>query len=340
MRQDIRKSLREQLNETIKKQSGKRLGTQHLEEILNEVDLSAFKMNDALNSEIWDGGKLKEDIRKVLLKIANDYWDSLELGFTYDDITMTGSLANYNWSKYSDIDLHIVFDVNQLEGDPELIKDLLDTKTRKWNSDHDITVKGFDVELYLQDKEEPHHSTVVYSITDNAWVKEPIKDIVELDRPTIEKKYDTIIKRIEDIEKDFKKGDNLEGVIDDITKLKERIRKMRKSGLETGGEFSPANIVFKLLRRNEFMGKLNDIQTQAYDKSVTITENDGKKRISVGFLKGLKKNTTNRNGEKVLSDWINKAGENEFIFLTQRQYQLLQDIKLGGPKPSFYGTKN
>jgi len=301
MGNNIRKILRERLNETIEKQGGKyvvypkkggkRLGThdteekalkqlaaieinkaKHLEEVLNEVDLSAFKMNETLNPEIWEDDKVKKPIRTVLLKIANDYWESLELGFDYDDVTMTGSLANYNWSKFSDVDLHIVFDINKLNGDSKLIKDLLDAKTRKWNSDHDITVKGFDVELYLQDKNEPHHSTGVYSLTKDAWVKEPIKDIVELDRPTIEKKYDTLTKRIEDIEKDFKKGDDMESVIDDITKLKEKIRKMRKAGLETGGEFSSSNIVFKLLRRNDFMGKLNDIQTQAYDKSVTIDE--------------------------------------------------------------------
>tara|TARA_R110000851_G_scaffold255043_1_gene407654 strand:+ start:425 stop:1432 length:1008 start_codon:yes stop_codon:yes gene_type:complete len=335
MDNSIRVKLRQRLNESteIDKFS-------NLEEVLNEVDLSAFKLNDTLNTEIWVGDKIKEPIHKVLLKIANDYWESLELGFDYDEVTMTGSLANYNWSKFSDVDLHILFDTNKLDGDSELIKGLLDAKTRKWNADHDITVKGFDVELYLQDKDEPHHSTGVYSITNSDWVKEPVRGIAELDRPTIEKKYDTLTKRIGDIEKEFKNGDDLEGVIDDITKFKEKVRNMRKAGLETGGEFSPSNIVFKLLRRNDFMGKLNDMQTQAYDKSVTITENGGGKSVSVRHLKGLLNNVTNISARTTLNRWIKKAGQNDFISLTQRQYQLLQDIKLGGPKPSFYGSKN
>ena len=67
----------------------------------------------------------------MLLKIANDYWESLELGFDYDEVTMTGSLANYNWSKFSDVDLHILFDTNKLDGDSELIKGLLDAKNKK-----------------------------------------------------------------------------------------------------------------------------------------------------------------------------------------------------------------
>ena len=86
-----------------------------LSEIEDELDLSAFKVNDKLNPDMWlDDNTIREDIQRRLLKIAYDYWKSLEMVYDYDDVTFTGSLANYNWSNYSDIDLHIVFDFRKL----------------------------------------------------------------------------------------------------------------------------------------------------------------------------------------------------------------------------------
>lgn len=240
-----------------------------LTELSDELDFSSFKMNDNLQPDIWDtDDRIKADIREVLIKIANDYWESLELGFDYSDITLTGSLANFNWSRFSDVDLHIIFDINKLGDNKEMVKDLLDTKTRKWNSDHDITIKGFDVELYLQPEDQPHHSTGVYSLTNDEWVSKPEKQDVILDKETIRKKYKEIVKLVDDIEKD---KDN-QSVIDRVDKLKDKIKKMRQAGLEEGGEYSVENIVFKLLRRNDIMEKLGDLSTNAYDDEHTIDE--------------------------------------------------------------------
>jgi hypothetical protein len=180
---------------------------------------------------------------------------------------MTGSLANYNWSRYSDVDLHIIFDMEELGENDEMIKSLLDVKTRKWNDEHDIKIKGFEVELYLQPEDQPHHSTGVYSILNDEWVTEPTKQIVKLDKDSIRKKYKTYVKTVEDI-----KGLDDEEKITRLNTLKDKISKMRKAGLEANGEFSVENIVFKLLRRNDVMETINDMLTQAYDDSVSIDE--------------------------------------------------------------------
>lgn len=240
-----------------------------LTELNDELDFSSFKMNDDLQPDIWGSeGNMNEDIRTNLIKIADNYWKSLDLGFDYEDVTLTGSLANYNWSKYSDVDLHIIFDINKLGDNKEMVKDLLDVKTRKWNSDHDITIKGFEVELYLQPSDIEHFATGVYSIMNNEWNIEPKKEIVKLDKETIRKKYREFVKQVNDIDKD---PDN-QSVISRIDKLKDKIKKMRMAGLEGGGEYSVENIVFKLLRRNDIMQKLGDIATDAYDDEYTIDE--------------------------------------------------------------------
>jgi hypothetical protein len=246
-----------------------------LTELNDELDFSSFKMNDDLQPDIWDSeGHIKEDIRTNLIKIAQDYWESLYCedvkckNVPILDITLTGSLANYNWSKYSDVDLHIIFDINELGGNKEFIKDLLDVKTRKWNSDHDITIKGFEVELYLQPHDIEHFATGVYSLMNDEWNIEPKKEVVKLDKETIRKKYKDIVKSVEEIEKD---KDN-KSVIKRVDKLKKKIKAMRLAGLEGPGEYSVENIVFKLLRRNDIMEKLGNLSTDAYDDEYTIDE--------------------------------------------------------------------
>ena len=235
-------------------------------EVTGELDFSDFKINDALNPDIWESNNtMKPDVLEALKTIATDYWKGLELEAPLMDIRLTGSLANFNWSRYSDADLHMVFDMKFLGEDKTMVKDLLDVKTRAWNLKHDITVKDFEVELYLQPEDQPHHSTGVYSITNNKWVVEPKKVDADIDKETITKKYNTIIKTVNEI----KKCDD-EDIVKMLEKLKNKIKIMRQSGLDSDGEFSNENIVFKLLRRNDIMEQIDDMLTDAYDKSVSL----------------------------------------------------------------------
>jgi len=270
-------------------------GKLHIENILtelnNDVDFSSFKIKDGLNPKIWENDeKIHPNIRLKLIKIAKDYWKSLELDFDYLDITMTGSLANYNWSRFSDVDLHLLFDINGLGENKEMIKELLDVKTRKWNSDHNIKIKGFEVELYLQPEDQPHHSTGVYSLTDDEWISKPKKEVVSLDKENIRKKYKTIVKNVEDIENE----DNEDLVISSVRKLKDKISNMRQAGLEDDGEYSSENIVFKMLRRNDIMEKLNDLEITAYDNSQTMSEvNINETRVLIKKLLNVELNKKN-----------------------------------------------
>tara|TARA_B110000858_G_C17677389_1_gene414879 strand:+ start:90 stop:869 length:780 start_codon:yes stop_codon:yes gene_type:complete len=258
MKKLIKKLIREGLEENN--------FTKLLGEVTGNLDFSTFKINETLNPEIWESNNtMKPDVLEALKTIATDYWKGLELEAPLMDITLTGSLANFNWSRYSDADLHMVFDMKFLGEDKTMIKDLLDVKTRAWNLKHDITVKDFEVELYLQPEDQPHHSTGVYSITNNKWVVEPKKVDADIDKETITKKYNTIIKTVNEI----KKCDD-EDIVKMLEKLKDKLKAMRQSGLDSGGEFSNENIVFKLLRRNDIMEQINDMLTDAYDKSVSL----------------------------------------------------------------------
>ena len=264
---------------------------QLLSEIKDKLDFSSFSVKDSLNSDIWDSDdKINGYIMDTLVSIAEYYWESLDLDIPIIDITMTGSLANYNWSKFSDVDLHIIFNLDNFGEHKDLIKELLDNKTRTWNVQHDITINDFDVEIYLQPEDQPHHSTGVYSLLNNEWIKKPEKMVVNIDKANVRKKYNKLISHIDDIEKDLDTKKDYEDIINRVESIKEKIKNMRKSGLENGGQFSIENIVFKLLRRNEIMSKLNDLAVNAYDDMMTIDEGE----LTENYIRGSLRESLNK----------------------------------------------
>ena len=239
----------------------------------NEL-LKSFEPQSELNQKVWGKGdepKMKPEIRTRLLEIAYEFIDFLDVDLVVTDIILTGSLSNYNWSKYSDFDVHILIDTKKFGNKEALIKDLLDTKTRSWNDSHDIKIKGYDVELYLQGVDQEHHSTGVYSLMNEEWLIKPEKLNPRIDKNSVREKYKKIVDILDDIKKQYKNG-NEEVVANRLQKLKDRIKKMRQVGLESGGEFSSENIAFKLLRRNEIMTQIGELMDKAYDKSMSLDE--------------------------------------------------------------------
>ena len=137
--------------------------------------ITSFEMQSRLNPAVWDNDQMRPAIRKRLQEIAEEFIEKLDLpNVEIKDIILTGSLANYNWSEYSDLDVHIVVDFKEVAEDEGLVKKYFDAVRGNWNRTHDIKVKGYEVELYVQDDDESHTSTGVYSILKDEWELEPI----------------------------------------------------------------------------------------------------------------------------------------------------------------------
>ena len=70
-----------------------------------------IKQNEELNDKLWVDGALKQKFRSKLIDVAKKFYEDLELPLdALKDITLTGSLANYNYTSVSDIDLHLIVD--------------------------------------------------------------------------------------------------------------------------------------------------------------------------------------------------------------------------------------
>jgi predicted nucleotidyltransferase len=245
-----------------------------IEEIGNNQEIvKSFEVRDSLSTDIFEGKDgeffMHKEIREKLMDVTEKFMDYLDIEFFIHDVILTGSLANYNWSKYSDVDLHILVDYNETDYNLELLKGFFNSKRSLWNKQHEILVKGFDCEIYVQDVNEPHHASGIYSVLNNEWLVTPIKTIESIDKSMILKKSEDFEDKIDEISERFDKG---EDVLEDIKLLKVKLKKFRQSGLDDGGEFSYENLAFKLLRRNGYIGKLLDIQTKTTDKKLSIEQ--------------------------------------------------------------------
>ena len=235
--------------------------------------LSSFRLQKELNPKIWESSdKMSPKVRDRLLDIAYEFIEFLGVDVVISDVVMTGSLANYNWSRFSDVDLHLIADFEQFsEKELPLYEELFRLKKTLFNDKHDITIYGYDVELYVQNDVESHFSSGEYSILFDEWKNKPKKEKVKIDTELIKNKSEHWMKIIDEVinnsdDKSFESG------VQSIDKVKDKLKKYRTAGLEGGGEMSDENLVFKVLRRNGYIQKLFDFRNEYQDKKLSLKE--------------------------------------------------------------------
>ena len=233
--------------------------------------LKSFKLKDYLNPKIWHEFKLNHKVKEELLQIGNDFIDEvkhdLKIDFKVKDIVFTGSLANYNWSEWSDIDLHIILDFAEINDDENLVQNYLKSYSKLWNKGHVIFISGYELELnYQKDNDKARKNSGVYSILYNYWVQKPDRENFEIDYRLIKSKAEDIMDSIDDLEIESGNISSYENFQIKWKMIWKKIKDGRKSGIEKDGEYSLENLVFKLLRRNNYIDKLILLRKKTYDK--------------------------------------------------------------------------
>jgi len=226
-----------------------------------------------LNKLYWKDFKFDKSVRIKILKIVEDFLKNTDSDFDIEDVKLTGSLANYTYNKYSDLDVHIVVDFNEINKDKKIVKEALDGKRFIWNLRHNIFIKGHEVELYFEDKNEQHISSGIYSLMYDKWVKKPEynppKDINNSEVETRVFNVTDIVNRMSSLLSKTTDKKEIKLIYNKASKIKEKIIKVRGAALEKEGEFAVENLVFKKLRNLGIIEKLIDVINNAYDKFFT-----------------------------------------------------------------------
>lgn len=246
---------------------------------MNILELDTFqlddvvKFNQTLNPKLWQRDEtLRPEVRDTLLEIAEDFQEFLGVnGYDLKDITISGSNAAYTYTETSDIDLHLVVDMNKSEKS-EIYRELFDAKKYQYNDLHDYKIGPHDIELYVQDAKQEHVSQGIYSVIGGEWVSVPNKRKPKIDDISVHSKFEDIKHRIDSA---IKFGD-----LDKMNQLAKKIGEMRKSGLSKTGEFGPENLAFKMLRKSGHLGKLKIARNDAKDQRLSIQEEENKKKVN------------------------------------------------------------
>ena len=240
----------------------------------SQFDPSVLAPKADLYPKLWDSNtkKLNHNISIKLKQIAEDFIRGFEHPLNIKDIILTGSIANFNWNQFSDIDLHVLLDFNEIPDEyRDAFEDYFNAKKEEWNKNHNIMIMGHEVEIYIQDTNEPHYSTGVYSVLNDKWIASPTFKKQDINYDDVINKTENFIEQIAKISelvgnKDYQKAKT------GIDNLKKKIKKYRQAGLVSEGEYSTENLVFKMLRNAGHLQALSDLKFQAYDSDMSIEE--------------------------------------------------------------------
>jgi predicted nucleotidyltransferase len=225
-----------------------------------------IEYHNQLSPNAWKDGKMLPDVRKKLLEIAQAFAKSLNVpNFKIYDVVLAGSMVNYNYTKFSDFDIHLVTSYKDLKCD-NLAEEFYTAKKTVWNQYHDITINGHEAELYVEDLDQPPVSGGIYSILDQRWIKKPIYSKPKINDHAINAKVKDLIHQINTA---IKQGDDQ----DDFHRIIEKIKKMRQSGLDRAGEYSTENLSFKILRNLGYIKKLYDAYNKQQDQDLSLDKN-------------------------------------------------------------------
>lgn len=241
---------------------------------LNELD--EFNLNDAvtfhdeLNPALFTGSSLKPEVRSQLLTIAEDFLEHLGItDLDVEDITISGSNAGYSYTAHSDIDLHVIVDMSKLRDDI-VYRELFDAKKNLYNTTHDIEINGYEVELYVQDSNDPVISLGEYSVSKNKWIHLPRKRRAHFDQVATAAKFNKLMS-VAEIANKSKNLDLVKKVIDTI-------KRYRQAGLDAHGEFGPENLAFKAIRSRGLINHLRKLVQVLHSEKLSLPESTQRKQ--------------------------------------------------------------
>lgn len=218
-------------------------------------------MQKELNPKIWEDKKLREDVRETIIDIVSEFMDNLIIPVEILDVRVVGSNASYNYTEHSDLDVHIISNLELVGSPTEIVQALYNSERSNFNRTHNIKIKGIEVELYVEDVNSAVTSNGIYSVIDDVWIKEPqiIKErSVKIDKNELQDLVDSVQSVLDG-------GDS-----DDIKDCIDMLYLMRKDSIAIDGEYGVGNLLFKEIRNRGLLNALKDKYNEMISDELTL----------------------------------------------------------------------
>lgn len=221
----------------------------------------ALEVHEQLNSSLWTNNKLNTDVKLKILEIVDQFISTCEIPIPVVDIRIVGSQASYNYTKKSDLDVHIVSNFDLLNCSNEILQAAYNSVKTRFNSDYDISIHNIDVELYVEDIQSSINSNGIYSVCSDSWIKVPVK-LSNIPMFDLEQDIKNWTEKINNVIVSNNSA-SIEAIINELYML-------RKNSLETDGEYSRGNQLFKEIRNAGLLDKLKISYKKARSKELTL----------------------------------------------------------------------
>ena len=224
-----------------------------------------LRFTEILNPTFWIGDSLKPEVNEALMKFAEAFAAYVDLDErAIVDVLLLGGNAGYNYTQYSDLDVHIVVDPKFIpDCNPDLLDQYYMDKKTLWELTHNVTIYGVKAEPYI---ERPNvtrkKSQGVYSLMKKTWIQEPERIEGDVEEKEIEKKVNNFKTRIDA----FIKNENAEG----LRELVKKLRDSRSVSLQKYGEYGFENMVFKELRNQGYIDKVRTVVVNLKSKNLSL----------------------------------------------------------------------
>lgn len=306
--------------------------------ILRElIDDPKLAYHETLNPNLWTQDeneyRLKTEVGDRLRLIARKFAETLKVpAEAITDVVLTGSNANYNWTKLSDVDVHLLVDHEKLGQCADCkvdVEDCLQAKKSLWNDRHDISVFGHPVEVYASNAAQGGIKDAgSYSLYYNDWISKPTRKSVDIDSPAIRVKASELAHEIDSlVASEASDPDSVKEVTDKLWRL-------RQAGLQQGGEFSVENLVFKALRNNGYLDKIKRYQGQLDDRTLSLEGKvvdfpDRKTQVKDEKVKRIKKVLDSVPREEAAQNSAERQVKDELKRIKQAFLKQRREISMG-----------
>lgn len=220
-------------------------------------------IHDTLNPKLFDlnANKLLPKVREKIIAVVQEFEEFIEVPIEICDIQLVGSNCSFNWHDGSDVDVCIVANFEIIGTNTDVLQSYYWVEKTRFNDKYDIKINGHEVELYVQDIKSSVASNGIYSVCDDAWVKEPkpITSVKNFDNSEALSKWQ---EKINQVLKD-KDAKEIQGVIN-------MLLLMRHNSIVVDGEFGKGNQLYKEIRNLGLIDKLKDALDKTKSKELSL----------------------------------------------------------------------
>jgi predicted nucleotidyltransferase len=142
-----------------------------VESLIEEVEIEeAIEKHEELNPALFKDSKLKAEVKNKINEIVDEFlknFKEVNVELTIKDIVITGSNASYNYTKDSDLDIHIIADTSNIEDTLDLHKVIYDAYKSAFNKKFEIELNNVPIEIYVETQDTPLVSNGIYSVVND-----------------------------------------------------------------------------------------------------------------------------------------------------------------------------